>query len=152
MLLLVFILVSTPYTHFCTGAVVGAAELALQPCDGQLPTNLPNLPFTAAAMAAANVEVFPYLCNLAVDPAARRRGVAKRLVQICEEIALRQWDHDCMYLHVGSGNAAAVALYEDSGFVPVPDDERPPTSALGIWIVAAFAEPNLKYLYKHLVV
>jgi ribosomal protein S18 acetylase RimI-like enzyme len=132
-----------------TGAVVGAAELALQPCDGELPTNF-NLPFTAAATAAGSVECFPYLCNLAVAPAARRRGVAKRLVRICEEIAMRQWDHDCMYLHVGSGNAAAVALYENSGFVPVPDDERIPTSALGLWIMATLAEPNLKYLYKNL--
>lgn len=130
--------------------MVGAAELALQPCDGQLPTNFPNLPFTAAATAAGKVKVFPYLCNVAVAPSARRRGVAKRLVEICEEIAARQWNHERLYLHVGSGNTAAVQLYETRGFEPVPDDKKVPTSAVGKLIMDILAEPNLMYLYKDL--
>ena len=129
---------------------MGAAEVALQPCDGQLPTNFPNLPFTSAATAAGKVKVFPYLCNVAVAPAARRRGVAKRLLEICEEIAARQWNHDRIYLHVGSSNTAAVQLYEASGFEAVPDDKRIPTSALGKLMMDVLAEENLMYLYKDL--
>ena len=132
------------------GDVVGSAELALQPCDGQLPSNFPSL----LGAGAAPIELFPYLCNVAVTPAARRRGVAQRLVEICEEVAVRHWEYECMYLHVSSGNEAAVKLYLNAGFKPAPDNDKgaSPTSPLGIWLTETFLEPNLTYLHKELPV
>jgi ribosomal-protein-alanine N-acetyltransferase len=54
-----------------------------------------------------------HLMNIAVDPAARRRGVASRLLEAMIERAGR----DASYtLEVRTSNAPAIALYERFGF------------------------------------
>ena len=65
-----------------SGKIVAAAELSSQPPDGQLPTNFPELYVRPRGQA-----FLPYLCNVAVDKGVRRRGIARRLVFLCEQIS-----------------------------------------------------------------
>jgi ribosomal protein S18 acetylase RimI-like enzyme len=60
-----------------------------------------------------------YCCDLAVAPAARRRGLATTLLKAVEEYASAK-GHDELYLHVEKGNAAAEALYLREGYQLVP--------------------------------
>lgn len=61
-----------------------------------------------------------FIANVAVHPTARRRGVARALVQT----AIDQGTHlDRLTLEVRSSNAAAIALYRTLGFVH--DGTRP---------------------------
>jgi [ribosomal protein S18]-alanine N-acetyltransferase len=54
-----------------------------------------------------------HLMNIAVDPAARRRGVAVRLL----DAMLERAGHDASYtLEVRTSNTPAIALYERFGF------------------------------------
>ena len=70
-----------------------------------------------------------YVDDLYVVPDARRRGVASRLLHaLVAECSRRA----CASLHVevGGSNAAALALYERFGLVPVVDDRLLLTGAL----------------------
>ena len=60
-----------------------------------------------------------YCCDLAVAPAARRRGLATTLLEAVEEYASAK-GHDELYLHVEKGNAAAEALYLREGYQVLP--------------------------------
>lgn len=64
--------------------------------------------------AAGEMEIL----NIAVAPALRRRGLARRLfglvLQICRNLGIEQG-----YLEVRRSNAAAIALYESFGFAAV---------------------------------
>ena len=57
---------------------------------------------------------------LAVQPDARRRGVARALMQACEELA-RATGKTLLVLSTESAMTAAQALYESLGFVRTPD-------------------------------
>lgn len=57
---------------------------------------------------------------LAVQPDARRRGVARALMQACEELA-RATGKTRLVLSTESAMTAAQALYESLGFVRTPD-------------------------------
>ncbi|MGD1901901.1 MAG: GNAT family N-acetyltransferase [Geitlerinemataceae cyanobacterium] len=60
-------------------------------------------------------ERFPYVANLAVIPAARRRGIASRLLDRCERAAA-DWGYDRIYLHALANNDRAVQLYRQRGY------------------------------------
>jgi ribosomal-protein-alanine N-acetyltransferase len=51
------------------------------------------------------------ILNLAVDPAERRRGVARTLLETELRRAKTRW-----FLEVRASNSAAIRLYEDAGF------------------------------------
>jgi ribosomal-protein-alanine N-acetyltransferase len=51
------------------------------------------------------------ILNLAVDPAERRRGVARKLLEIELRRAKTQW-----FLEVRASNSSAIKLYESAGF------------------------------------
>jgi len=106
--------------------LVGAAELAMQPPDGVLPSNFPQLfeglGLVDSRRSQEEIELpplcCPYICNVAVSPGWRRRGVGTRLVELCEAFAKDQWGQDVVYLHVEKTNQAAFELYENMGYRP----------------------------------
>jgi ribosomal-protein-alanine acetyltransferase len=77
-------------------------------------TGDPPCGFACAAMIADVCE----LRRIAVEPAARRRGVARDLLRAVIDHARA---HACerVQLEVAAGNAAALALYQAHGFVLV---------------------------------
>lgn len=64
-----------------------------------------------------------YLSNVCALPAARRRGVAQRLVEDAKQVAV-EWGVDDVYVHAVADNAAARALYERLGFVLVKEETQ----------------------------
>jgi ribosomal-protein-alanine N-acetyltransferase len=56
--------------------------------------------------------------NIVVAPAARRRGLGKRLLETLLQHAQRH-SAQAVWLEVRASNAAARALYESCGFAPV---------------------------------
>ncbi len=58
---------------------------------------------------------YPYLSNLAVQLEARRQGVAQKLLDRCEAIALDLGFQD-LYLHVLEDNHQARQLYAKAGY------------------------------------
>jgi ribosomal-protein-alanine N-acetyltransferase len=60
------------------------------------------------------VEDEAELLNLAVDPAFRRRGVGKALLSALEKAA-----KGTIFLEVAETNAAAIALYRNTGWLEV---------------------------------
>ena len=64
------------------------------------------------AGSAGTVEII----SLWVDPAARGRGVADRLIEDIEAWAVRACRATTVRLEVAPGNAAAIALYRRHGF------------------------------------
>lgn len=58
------------------------------------------------------------ILTLAVDPAARRRGTGRALVEAAAGLA-GQMDAETLFLEVADDNAAAIALYTRAGFSPV---------------------------------
>jgi ribosomal protein S18 acetylase RimI-like enzyme len=56
-----------------------------------------------------------YISNLAVNAAYRRRGIARQLLQACENLAL-EWGHRELYLHVLENNQSARSLYSQAGY------------------------------------
>jgi len=55
------------------------------------------------------------MMNIAIDPAYRRRGIARQLIGKLIEALKERGSHSLM-LEVRAGNAAAIALYESMGF------------------------------------
>lgn len=58
------------------------------------------------------------ILTLAVDPAVRRRGTGRALVEAAALLAV-QMDGETLFLEVADDNAAALALYESAGFEAV---------------------------------
>ncbi len=77
------------------------------------------------------VDMRPLLSGLAVSPAYRRRGIAKRLCAEAEAAA-REWGYDEVLLKVDQTNARAIRLYRKLGYRKVGTDddaERPEASS-----------------------
>jgi ribosomal protein S18 acetylase RimI-like enzyme len=75
----------------------------------------------------------PYLSDLCTDPAFRRRGVAKGLVEACETFCCSQLNEQFVYIRVESHNEAAILLYEGMGYRTVDDEvEVDPTAAFAV--------------------
>ena len=58
---------------------------------------------------------YPYISNLAVKNIYRRRGIARQLLDKCEQVA-HSWGYDAIQLHVLNQNNSAKQLYLDSGY------------------------------------
>ncbi|MGK7962804.1 N-acetyltransferase family protein [Crocosphaera sp.] len=56
-----------------------------------------------------------YISNLAVTESHRRKGIAKQLLQKCEEIAVK-WGYHTLNLHVLDNNYPAKKLYLSNGY------------------------------------
>ncbi|MGG6296469.1 GNAT family N-acetyltransferase [Leptolyngbya sp. AN02str] len=61
---------------------------------------------------------YPYVSNLAVAQAGRRKGVAERLLRSSEQVAL-SWGYRDVYLHVLENNEPARSLYTKLGYETV---------------------------------
>lgn len=70
------------------------------------------LAFILCRAIAGEAEVL----TLAVDPPARRQGIARALVEAAAGVA-RAAGADVMFLEVADDNLPAIALYEGAGFV-----------------------------------
>lgn len=66
-------------------------------------------------------EDAPYLCNIAVDPSFRRKGIARRMLTHVEDYC-RQHGWSSVYLHVRLGDDAARSLYDTSGYKEMDSD------------------------------
>jgi ribosomal-protein-alanine N-acetyltransferase len=85
----------------------GGAALVAEAGDGQVAG------FILCRLIAGEAEVL----TLAIRTAARRRGVATRLVDAA--IELTRISADSMFLEVAEDNPGAIALYARTGFEPV---------------------------------
>lgn len=106
--------------------LVGTAEITLRSTN---PFQFRNLPH-------------PYLSNLAVCSTARRQGIAQKLLNACELIALEGGFQD-LYLHVLADNQQAKQLYSKAGYRIVEADP--------FWL-CLFQQPRKLLLHKHLTV
>ncbi|MEM8603750.1 MAG: GNAT family N-acetyltransferase [Cyanobacteria bacterium P01_H01_bin.121] len=71
-----------------------------------------------------------YVSNLAVQPASRRRGIARHLLAVCEQSA-RNWGFREIYLHVLEDNTYAQKLYTQAGYQLLRTDTGWETVVLG---------------------
>lgn len=97
------------------GSVVGAVHSMFVACrqtDGKV---LGFAEIDGRPPKKENEAPRPYMCNLAICPKWRRRGLAKALVGECEEKALR-WGKTEIYLKVRESNDAATNMYRDLGY------------------------------------
>jgi ribosomal protein S18 acetylase RimI-like enzyme len=66
-------------------------------------------------------HTYGYVSSMAVAPALRRCGVGGALLQAAEQQAVL-WGQGALALHVHTGNARAIRLYERSGLLPAAQD------------------------------
>ncbi len=85
---------------------------------------------------------YPYISNLAVRKAHRRKGIACKLLVNCEQKAL-EWGFSELYLHVLDNNEQAKQLYFNHGYQVCRVE--PSCSA---WL---FKNPRRLFLRKYLV-
>lgn len=83
-------------------------------CAGAEPSDLADAGFLLGQFVGEEAEIL----TIAVDPAARRRGIGLALVAALLEHAGRTGVRS-LFLEVAADNAAARRLYAASGFVPV---------------------------------
>ncbi|KXZ41251.1 hypothetical protein GPECTOR_606g683 [Gonium pectorale] len=96
----------TPAPPCALPRVIGTAELSFNPVTRS------SQPFLDAPQKCA------YMCNMAVLPAYRRKGVASNLLDAAEDVAAGIMQESEMYLHLRFVDADAAKLYERSGFAP----------------------------------
>lgn len=121
------------------GRIVGAAELRLVPADGRLPGNFKRLGPAAAA------DLQPYICNVSVTEGARRRGIARALIEEGERVFFEELAYPSIFLHVERGNLAARTLYDAAGYEEVTGQ----SAFRRNWLQAnVLGVPDLVYLVK----
>ncbi len=101
---------SAAFDHPWSAAEI--AELAAQP--GAFALLVEGRGFILCRAVAGEAEIL----TLAVDPAARRLGVGRTLVEAAAGIAALA-DAETLFLEVADDNAAALALYGAAGFETV---------------------------------
>ncbi len=112
--------------------LAGVVEVSLQAeADGMA---------ALAALGAGGDDTYAYVACMAVDPAARRAGVATALLAAAERAAGR-WRQNWCLLHVHDANEAAVALYEAAGYSALARDEGG-----GVGPLALLARPKPRTL------
>ena len=70
--------------------------------------------FVIISHAADQAEIL----TIAIDPALRRQGLARKLLDIAET-ELADLGVDTLFLEVAEDNTAAIAFYKASGFEPI---------------------------------
>ena len=95
--------------------VVGFVEIGLLPAP-------PGSRWREDVSSDATVPEVPYLGNLVVAPALRRRGVAKSLVRFAEAWAQRRLTQDALCAVVECDNADAQKFYGSLGYAALPEN------------------------------
>ena len=70
-----------------------------------------------------NVRVVPLVSNVAVLTSKRRRGLGRRVMRACTDLAV-DWNYDEVVLEVEAANQAACALYDNMGYQELWRDTR----------------------------
>jgi ribosomal protein S18 acetylase RimI-like enzyme len=81
------------------GEIVGTAEVGLR----------------SSSFLSTSEFKYPYISNLAVKTSCRRQGIARQLLEKCEQIALL-WGFSEICLHVLENNHRAKQLYFTNGY------------------------------------
>lgn len=97
-----------------SNSFAGLVEICLENPDGRLaPPFSIKFPWSSTIVDPSRE---PYLANLCIAHQYRRQGLGRLMCQLCEDVAVRQWRKERMYLHVEQSNAAAQKLYEGMGY------------------------------------
>jgi len=121
-----------------TDNLVGLVEISLEPPDGRLGPPMKN-PLRQEPSSSDQA----YLCNLCVVKSRRRRGLAKMLCRLCEDVVGSVWQKNTIYLHVERNNVPAQELYVGQGYALA-------TSPLSSWEVKMLGMDNILYYRKDL--
>ena len=92
--------------------LIGFVDLSLQPQTLQALLVMPEF---LRGLIYGQSQLKPYLCNLVVAPAYRKRGHGRRLVQACLDRS-KEMGHGEMFLHVEEKERPAMGLYTSMGF------------------------------------
>ena len=137
-----FILVATPAGNqkgVGPPELAAIVEICVEKPGGKLAPPIAN-PFRKKV---ARDDEQPYLCNLCVGEAYRRRGLGRLICELAEELAQIHWDRKVMYLHVEKSNTAAQALYLGMGYQLV-------TPGLSAWEKKMEGIENILYYSNNL--
>jgi ribosomal protein S18 acetylase RimI-like enzyme len=85
--------------------------------DGRANDPSSKLEYLTPSLLAGGVSPRPYLSDLGVVVAHRRRGIARELVSACEQWTRECGGHDKLYLKVEKKNGNAVKFYKSLGYV-----------------------------------
>ncbi|MCY7368229.1 MAG: GNAT family N-acetyltransferase [Chamaesiphon sp.] len=86
---------------------------------------------------------YVYLSNLAVSKDFRRRGVAQKLIESCEQQTLN-WGYTEIHLHVMGNNERGRNLYQKLGYEVVSSEL--------VWSIIPWHRPERLFLRKQLVI
>jgi ribosomal protein S18 acetylase RimI-like enzyme len=92
--------------------IVAVVEFTLLNPDGRIISLFDN-PFR---FSAARPNDQPYLFNLMVADAYKKKGLGKLLCGVAHGLVVTHWRKEVMYLHVYRENIAATALYKKLGY------------------------------------
>lgn len=67
----------------------------------------------------------PFVCDLVIHPAWRRKGVAGSLLRSAEEVCSKEWNEKKVFLLADCDNKAATTLYLKKGYRPVQVEQGP---------------------------
>lgn len=138
-----FILAATPAGQEYSkvpAEIAAIVEICIEMPGGKLAPPIAN-PFRPKTVKE---EDQPYLCNLCVGKAYRRRGLGRLICELSEELVQIHWKRKEMYLHVEQSNIAAQKLYLGMGYELV-------TPGLSAWEKKMEGIENILYYSNDLV-
>lgn len=95
-----------------TSDIIGVAEICVDRPRGRLSPLMKSI-FRSNTVSK---DEEPYLCNLFISKLHRRKGLARLMCELSEELVQLHWNKSVMYLHVEKSNVAAQALYIGMGY------------------------------------
>lgn len=95
-----------------TTEIAALVEIHLLKPDGGFVPMFGN-PFRSSTAVATDQ---PYLYNLCVANAHRKKGLGRLICEVAQELVLIHWKKEFMSLHVHKSNVAANALYKAMGY------------------------------------
>ena len=97
------------------GKLVGFVDVSLQTSSG---SDVALEPLALSERQKKFNDLRPYLCNLLVAPAMRKRGIGSLLIGACEAKAC-SWGFSELFLHADRSYVPAMKLYINANFEPI---------------------------------